>query len=88
MAPPLFDLAEAHVSTVIYATGFHRDFEWIALPVFDEGGYPRYDRGITEIPGLYFCGLHWMYTQGSGLFYGVGDDAQYVVDHLTTHQEV
>ena len=85
--PSLFDLAEANVSTVIYATGFHRDFAWIDLPVFDEGGYPRYERGITEIPGLYFCGLHWMYTQGSGLFYGVGDDAQIVIDHLTTRQE-
>jgi putative flavoprotein involved in K+ transport len=84
---PVFDLAEANVSTVIYATGFHRDFGWIDLPVFDEGGYPGYERGITEIPGLYFCGLHWMHTQGSGLFYGVGDDAEYVVNHLTSCQE-
>jgi putative flavoprotein involved in K+ transport len=83
----LFDLAEANVSTVIYATGFHRDFGWIDLPVFDESGYPRYERGITEIPGLYFCGLHWMHTQGSGLFYGVGDDADYVVNHLTNSQK-
>ena len=77
----LFNLAEANVSAVIYATGFHRDFSWIELPVFDETGYPRYHRGVTDLPGLYFCGLHWMHTQGSGLFYGVGDDAEYVVDH-------
>ncbi len=80
--PPFFDLAAANVSTVIYATGFHRDFGWIDLPVFDESGYPQYERGITDVDGLYFCGLHWMHTQGSGLFYGVGEDAEYVVDHL------
>ncbi len=80
--PALFDLADAVVSTVIYATGFHFDFGWIDLPVFDGRGYPRYTRGVTEMPGLYFCGLHWMQTQGSGLFYGVGEDAEYVVGHL------
>jgi putative flavoprotein involved in K+ transport len=82
--PPLLGLAEAGISTVIYATGFHYDFSWIDLPVFDERGYPRYRRGVTEIPGLYFCGLHWMETQGSGLFYGVGRDAEYVVGHLSS----
>lgn len=80
--PPFFDLDAANVSTIIYATGFHRDFRWIDLPVFDDSGYPKYERGITEIAGLYFCGLHWMHTQGSGLFYGVGEDVEYVVNHL------
>jgi len=85
--PALFDLADAGVSTVIYATGFHFDFGWIDLPVFDERGYPRYARGVTEMPGLYFCGLHWMQTQGSGLFFGVGEDAEYVVDHLIDQKD-
>lgn len=80
--PPLLDLVEAGISTVIYATGFHYDFGWINLPIFDERGYPRYRRGVTELPGLYFCGLHWMQTQGSGLFYGIGKDAEFVVGHL------
>jgi putative flavoprotein involved in K+ transport len=80
--PALLDLSDADVLTVIYATGFHFDFSWIDLPIFDERGYPRYARGVTEIPGLYYCGLHWMHTQGSGLFYGVGEDAKYVVAHL------
>jgi putative flavoprotein involved in K+ transport len=79
---PLLDLDQAGIKSVIYATGFHFDFGWIDLPVFDARGYPRYERGVTEIPGLYFVGLHWMHTQGSGLFYQVGRDAKYVVDHL------
>lgn len=76
------DLTRAGITTVIYATGFGFDFDWIDLPVLDEHGYPRYERGVTEVPGLYFLGLHWMHTWGSGLFYGVGCDAEYVVEHL------
>jgi putative flavoprotein involved in K+ transport len=81
--PLEFDLVEAGISTIIYATGFHFDFSWCDLPVFDERGYPRYQRGVTDLDGLYFVGLHWMHTQGSGLFYGVGRDAEHVVQHLT-----
>lgn len=80
--PRLFDLKQAGIGSVIYATGFHYDFGWIDLPVFDGRGYPQYERGVTGIPGLYFVGLHWMHTQGSGLFYQVGRDAGFVVDHL------
>ena len=80
--PGLLDLRQAGVTSVIYATGFHFDFSWVDLPVFGERGYPRYERGVTELPGLYFVGLHWQHTSGSGLFYQVGRDAKYVVDHL------
>lgn len=80
--PLILNLQQEKISTVIFATGFHFDFSWIELPVFDERGYPRYDRGVTEIPGLYFTGLHWLHTLGSGLFYQIGRDAGYVVDHL------
>jgi putative flavoprotein involved in K+ transport len=76
------DLRGAGISSVIYGTGFRFDFGWIDLPVLDQGGYPRYERGVTPVPGLYFVGLHWLHTWGSGLFYQVGRDAEYVVDHL------
>lgn len=80
--PSTLDLREAGIGSVIYGTGFHFDFGWIDMPVFDERGYPRYERGVTEVPGLYFVGLHWLHTKGSGLFYQVGRDAEYVVNHL------
>jgi putative flavoprotein involved in K+ transport len=76
------DLEQAGISSVIYATGFTYDFSWIDLPIFDERGYPRYARGVTELPGLYFVGLHWMHTAGSGLFSQVSRDAEYVVEHI------
>jgi len=80
--PKTIDLEQAGISSVIYATGFTYDFSWIDLPIFDDRGYPRYERGVTEIPGLYFVGLHWMHTAGSGLFSQVGRDAEYIVEQI------
>jgi putative flavoprotein involved in K+ transport len=80
------DLAKAGITSIIYAIGFRYDFGWIDLPIFDERGYPQYRRGVTDIPGFYFVGLHWMHTAGSGLFSQVGRDAEYVVRHLTQNQ--
>ena len=76
------DLQQADISSVIYATGFTYDFSWIDLPIFDARGYPAYERGVTDSPGFYFVGLHWMHTAGSGLFSQVARDSKFVVDHL------
>jgi putative flavoprotein involved in K+ transport len=40
-------------------------------------------RGVTDLPGLFFLGLHWMHTFKSGTFMGIGADAAYVADHVT-----
>jgi putative flavoprotein involved in K+ transport len=80
--PTTLDLRKSGIKSVIYGTGFRFDFRWIDFPILDERGYPRYDRGVTDIPGLYFIGLHWLHRFGSGLFLDVGRDAEYVVEHL------
>ncbi len=84
--PRTLELEQAGISSVIYGTGFTYDFSWIDLPIFDDRGYPGYERGVTEIPGFYFVGLHWMHTVGSGLFSQVGRDAEYVVEHINRHR--
>ncbi|TDW15953.1 MSMEG_0569 family flavin-dependent oxidoreductase [Kribbella kalugense] len=71
------------ISAVIWSTGFRRDDSWIHVPVFDGRGYPTHRRGVTSVPGLYFIGLPWQHTWGSGRFGGVADDARYVVDRIT-----
>ncbi len=76
------DLSQAGISTIIWATGFDWDFSWIQLPNFDEWGYPNQERGVTEYPGLYFLGLHWLHTLKSGLFLGVGGDAEHIAEHI------
>lgn len=76
------DLGGAGVTTVIWATGFTRDHRWIAVPVFDGRGYPMHRRGVTSCPGLYFLGLPWQHTWGSGRFEAVGRDAAFLADHI------
>jgi len=73
------------VTAVVWATGFGADYRWIELPVFDGRGYPTHQRGVTSCPGLYFLGLPWQHSWGSGRFGGVGDDARYLLDRVTAH---
>lgn len=76
------DLAAEDIRTVIWATGYGFDFSWIQHPVFDGDGYPMQHRGVTDVVGLYFVGMHWLYTITSGNFVGVGDDAAHIVSHI------
>ncbi len=72
------DLAATPLGSIVWAIGFATNFSWLSLPVFDSRGMPRHERGVTPEPGLYFLGLPWQYTWGSGRFCGVGRDAEYL----------
>ena len=81
--PLLEDGRVLDVRNVVFCTGFHPGFSWIDLPIFDESGEPRQQRGITrDVPGLYFVGLHFLYALSSGMIHGMRRDAEYVVDAL------
>ena len=69
--PESVDLKAVGISAIIWATGYHTDFSWIEVPAFDGKGYPTHRRGVTSVDGLYFLGLPWLYTWGSGRFSGV-----------------
>lgn len=75
----------SHISAIVWAVGFHTDFSWIALPVFKENGYPQHTRGVSTQPGLYFLGLPWLWTWGSGRFEGVGEDAEWLLQAIEQH---
>jgi putative flavoprotein involved in K+ transport len=77
-APGRIDLDEAGITSVLWATGFRRDFSWIDAPAFDATGEPVQRRGVTAVPGLYFLGLRWLYRRGSDTIHGVGADAEYL----------
>ena len=79
------DLKSAGISSVIWATGYKFDFSLVKLPAFDEDGYPLQKRGVSEYPGLYFIGLPWLHTSGSGLLAGVGEDAAHVAAAIATN---
>jgi putative flavoprotein involved in K+ transport len=76
------DLHREKVAAIIWATGYDYDYAWLRAPVLDVQGRPLQQRGVTEVPGLYFLGLHWMHTFKSGLLAGVGSDAEYLAGHM------
>lgn len=75
--PLLADNRMLDVRNVIWCTGYHAGFSWIDLPIFGEGGDPAHERGIvTREPGMYFVGLHFLYSMSSATVIGVGRDAE------------
>jgi putative flavoprotein involved in K+ transport len=60
------------------------DMHWILDADFDDQGYPIHRQGVTPQAGLYFIGLPWLTTRGSGFIVGVGADAENVVQHLAS----
>ncbi len=82
------DMQSANIGTVIWCTGYHTDFSWIGIPAFDGKGYPTHERGVSEIEGLYFIGLPWLYTWGSGRFSGVARDAEHIANCISLKNRV
>lgn len=76
------DLIAAGITSVIWCIGFSPDFSWLEAGVFNGRGQPLHVRGVTREPGLYFLGLPWLHTWGSGRFSGVARDAEHLVRHL------
>ncbi len=85
--PPQADapinLAAEGINAIIWCVGYTPDFSWVHLPVFTGRGAPSHIRGVTSIPGLYFLGLPWLHTWGSGRFASVARDASHLAHHIT-----
>lgn len=78
------DQSSIKVENVIWATGFNPNYSWIDIPsLLDHHGLINHYRGVTEIEGLYFLGLPWQYRRGSALLLGVGDDADFLSQHIS-----
>jgi putative flavoprotein involved in K+ transport len=72
------DLRAAGITSVVWCIGFKPDFSWLEAPVFNGRGQPVHVRGITAAEGVYFLGLPWLHTWGSGRFSGVARDARHL----------
>ncbi|MGB5704477.1 MAG: NAD(P)/FAD-dependent oxidoreductase [Polyangiales bacterium] len=81
--PTELDLQEAGISTVLWATGYRRQYPWLNVPVLNIRGEIMHDGGVTPAPGLYALGLNFQRTRKSSFIDGVGDDAQVLTAHLT-----
>jgi putative flavoprotein involved in K+ transport len=79
------DWRAAGIGSVVWCIGFKPDFGWLDAPVFNGRGQPQHRRGVTAVPGLYFLGLPWLHTWGSGRFSGVARDAHYLAECVAEH---
>ncbi len=79
--PPL-DLAAAGISSIVWCVGYQPDYAWVHVPVFTGRGTASHLRGVTAVPGLYFLGLPWLHTWGSGRFAAIARDAAHLADYM------
>jgi putative flavoprotein involved in K+ transport len=82
-APRTLSFRGDDISTVVWATGFRRDYSWLHAPVLDPAGEPAHRRGVTSSRGLYFLGLRWMHRRNSNFIDGVGADAAFLAGRIT-----
>ncbi|SEQ54148.1 putative flavoprotein involved in K+ transport [Devosia sp. YR412] len=76
------NLAEAGITSIVWATGYAVDFSWLKLDALDDKGRPVHDKGVTSVPGLYFLGLPWLTRRASPFIWGVWHDADYLAGHI------
>jgi putative flavoprotein involved in K+ transport len=84
-APAALDLRAEGISTVVWATGFLRRYDWLRVPVLDARGELRHAGGITDSPGLYAIGLRFLRRRNSSFIDGVGADAFELSAHIAGH---
>ena len=83
--PVLADARTLDVTNVIWCTGFEPGLSWIELPIFDEAGEPRHERGLMPgEPGLSFVGLHFLYAASSTMIHGVARDAERIANAIAS----
>ncbi len=80
------DMVEEDINSIIWATGYTVDYNWLKIDAFDKRGRPRHQRGVCEEPGVYFVGLPWLSNRGSSFIWGVWHDAKYVAGHIETQR--
>ncbi|MEX1233425.1 MAG: NAD(P)/FAD-dependent oxidoreductase [Roseovarius sp.] len=80
------DLAEAGITSIIWATGYARDYGWLQVEAFDAAGAPAHQRGVSTEAGAYFLGLPWQSRRGSSFIWGVWQDAKFIADAIETQR--
>jgi putative flavoprotein involved in K+ transport len=82
--PSRLDLRAEGIRTVVLATGFRPDNDWVDLPVTHADGTFRQTRGVTDAPGVYVIGQRFQHRRDSGFIDGARHDAHALVHHLTS----
>ncbi|MDF1669960.1 MAG: MSMEG_0569 family flavin-dependent oxidoreductase [Roseovarius sp.] len=72
------DAAAEGITSVLWCIGFRPNYDWLQVDCLDRRGRPVHTRGVCDEDGVYFLGLGWLNTWGSGRFLRVAEDAAYV----------
>jgi len=76
------DLDAEGIRSVVWATGFGRDYGWLEVPVRDVFGEIVHKGGVTAAPGLYVLGQRFQCHRASNFIDGVGRDAEALAQHV------
>jgi putative flavoprotein involved in K+ transport len=76
------DLRSGEIETIVWATGFRPEYQWLDVPVVDAKGQLRHEGGAVDSPGLYALGLPVLRRRKSTFIHGIEDDAREVIAHL------
>ena len=77
------NLTEVGITSILWATGFDVDYNWLKVDAFDEEGKPKHERGISAEAGIYFLGLPWQSRRSSSFIWGVWHDAKFLADQIS-----
>jgi putative flavoprotein involved in K+ transport len=80
------NLADAGITSIIWATGYAMDFSWLQVEAFDDKGRPAHERGVSIVPGLHFLGLAWLSRRASPFIWGVWHDAKYLAGRIAARR--
>jgi putative flavoprotein involved in K+ transport len=84
-SPAMFDLAVKNIRTVIWATGFRRDYRWLNVPVLDPSGEIIHTGGVTPSPGLFVIGLRFLRRRDASFISALSSDAAEVAAAIQCH---
>jgi putative flavoprotein involved in K+ transport len=80
--PLHIDLSSGEIKSIVWATGYRPDYEWLNVPVLDRKGALRHEGGVVDAPGMYAIGLPLLRRRKSTFIHGAEDDARDIVEHL------
>jgi len=84
-SPTSLDLAAMGIRTVIWATGFVRNYRWLRVPVLDADNEIIHTGGITPSPGLYVVGLRFLRRRDASFISAVRTEATELAAEIHRH---
>lgn len=80
------DLAADGIRTVVWATGYRPDHQWVDLPVFDRKGQIRHHGGVVDgVDGVYVLGLNVLRRRRSSYIGGADRDTAELAERVHRH---